>query len=78
LVGSFPESAGERREQCALGLQKIAPNRQLVCVPKIEILLGVLAKTPGESRPIIQNLRGADISQGLWRLLVEPEKILDD
>jgi hypothetical protein len=37
LASSAPESAGERCEQCALGLQKLAPNRQLTRQSDTEI-----------------------------------------
>jgi hypothetical protein len=37
LASSVPESVSERCEQCALGLQKIAWNRELVSKPKIEL-----------------------------------------
>jgi hypothetical protein len=53
LASSAPESASERCEQCALGLQKFPPNRQFARQSKIELLLGDPKKRSGESRQII-------------------------
>ncbi len=62
LASSAQKFASERREQCALGLQKLAPNRQLAHQPEIKIL-GVLVTRigPGKSRQIIANLPGIGI-----------------
>ncbi len=60
LAPSVRESVSGKCEQCALGLQKLAPNRQHARQSQIKIL-GELTKRPGKSRPIIQNLRGIGI-----------------
>ncbi len=60
LASSAPESASERCEQCALGLQKLAPNRQLARQSEAEIQQR-LPKGPDKSRPVIQNFRGAGV-----------------
>jgi hypothetical protein len=44
LAESDRESAGERCEQFALGLQKFAPNRELACESEI-VFLSKLQKT---------------------------------
>jgi hypothetical protein len=53
LASSVPESASERCEQCALGLPKLAPNRQHARQSNIELLLGDPKKRSEESRQII-------------------------
>ncbi len=56
LASSAPESASERCEQCALGLQKLASNRQLARQSEIDHPQ-VLTRNLRCSPPIIQNLR---------------------
>jgi hypothetical protein len=60
LASSVPESESERCEQFALGLQKFAPDRQLVREPEVNFQRG-LAKELGKSRPIITNFRGTGV-----------------
>ncbi len=60
LASSVPESASERCEQRALGLQKFAPDWEFVCVPEIE-LQKRLPKRPGKPPQVLQNLREAGI-----------------
>ncbi len=55
LTSSVEESASERCEQCALGLQKLAPNRQLDRESE------AVKTEPGESRPVIQKVRGTRV-----------------
>jgi hypothetical protein len=61
LASSVPESVSEKCEQCALGLQKPPPDRQLASKPKVE-LQPRLPKRPGESLQVNQNFQGA----GIW------------
>jgi hypothetical protein len=54
LAESDRESAGERCEQFALGLQKFAPHRELACESKI-VFLSKLQKTLWKSHQVFQD-----------------------
>jgi hypothetical protein len=54
LAESDRESAGERCEQFALGLQKFAPNRELARESEVAFL-SKLQKTLGKSHQVFQD-----------------------
>ncbi len=56
LAESVPESVSKRREQRALGLPKLASNRQPVYRAKVKTLQGPY-RPPATSLPILQTLR---------------------